>query len=99
MVGLIDQTSVCGQIEASDEMNFHCGLLGDFPPVVIGIPNINTKVVSLIHPKLSFWHPRVLKGSRAKGIQDIGKKLLEIVGHQIKLDRKQSEDKRNADGG
>lgn len=72
-----------GKVEASDEMNFQCGLLGDFPPVVIGIPNINTMVVSLIHPKLSFWHARVLKDSGAKGIQDIGKRLLEIVDHHI----------------
>lgn len=72
-----------GKVEASDETNFQCGGLGDFPPVVIGIPNRNTKVVTLIHPKLSFWHDRILKDNGAKGIQDIGQKLLEIVDHQI----------------
>lgn len=81
-----------GKVEASDEMNFQCGLLSDFPPV-------GKHKGSLIHPKLSFCHARVLKGSGVKGIQDIGKKLLEIVDYQIKLDRKKGEDKRKADGG
>lgn len=50
-----------GKVEASDEINFQCGLLSDFPPE-------RKHKGSLIHPKLSFWHARVLKGSGAKGI-------------------------------
>lgn len=55
MVGLNDYSEVFwGKVEASDEINFLCGLLGNFPPVVICIPNINTKVVSLIHLRCHF---------------------------------------------
>lgn len=49
MVGLSDYSVVFwGKVEASDEINCLCGLLDNFPPVVICIPSINTKVVSLI---------------------------------------------------
>lgn len=57
-----------GQAEASGEINFQCVLLCNFPPAVMGIPDVNTKVATLTHPGLSFWHASVMKDSKAKGI-------------------------------
>lgn len=54
-----------GKVEASDEINFLCGLLGNFPPVVISIPNVNTKVVSSVHSRCHFWYAKM--GQRGNG--------------------------------